>query len=130
MDAEIRLQDGRSIMADADAPWMDSLGRITGVRVFVNPNFVRNAFLNSEVVTVTTARWERDFFIKAMDDISVPATAELVATPRLNPVAVAKELTARIEAFAAAESAPCPECNGTGEYVGLNVVEPCRACRS
>lgn len=22
----------------------------------------------------------------------------------------------------------CPECNGTGEYRGLNVVEPCRAC--
>lgn len=22
----------------------------------------------------------------------------------------------------------CPECNGTGEYRGLNVVEPCKAC--
>ena len=22
----------------------------------------------------------------------------------------------------------CPECNGTKEYRGLNVVEPCRAC--
>lgn len=22
----------------------------------------------------------------------------------------------------------CPECNGTGEYRGLNVVEPCQAC--
>lgn len=23
---------------------------------------------------------------------------------------------------------PCPDCNGTGEYVGLNVVETCKAC--
>lgn len=22
----------------------------------------------------------------------------------------------------------CPECKGTGDYIGLNVVEPCRAC--
>jgi hypothetical protein len=26
------------------------------------------------------------------------------------------------------ESAVCPECNGRGQYVGLNVVEPCAAC--
>jgi hypothetical protein len=23
---------------------------------------------------------------------------------------------------------PCPDCRGTGEYVGFTVVEPCRAC--
>lgn len=23
---------------------------------------------------------------------------------------------------------PCPECNGTGEYIGLTTVEACRCC--
>lgn len=24
---------------------------------------------------------------------------------------------------------PCPDCGGTGKYVGLNVVEPCAKCK-
>lgn len=25
-------------------------------------------------------------------------------------------------------SAPCPDCHGTGQYVGLTLTEPCRTC--
>lgn len=24
----------------------------------------------------------------------------------------------------------CPECHGTGKYIGLNVVEPCKTCQN
>lgn len=26
-------------------------------------------------------------------------------------------------------SAPCPDCNGSGQYVGFQAVEPCRTCQ-
>jgi hypothetical protein len=32
-------------------------------------------------------------------------------------------------AVSRSESAPCPDCGGSGRYVGLAVVEACRACR-
>lgn len=42
---------------------------------------------------------------------------------------VAKAITS-IEVREPGESTPtCPDCHGTGEYRGLNAVEPCRTCR-
>jgi hypothetical protein len=30
--------------------------------------------------------------------------------------------------FGGAKKSSCPECGGSGKYIGLNVIEPCKAC--